>query len=177
MEGRGEGSDALQTIQNTFLLLAYGANRYIKLEDPRPHPKIEAVATLFGENGYLKHIKVSANFNSVSKHFLHIQSLVNAVLEQADVEHPVRLIDFDDTSLYFQTPSSPKTSIEGLSEGFKSTFVWLFDLIIRIVEKGGDLKQAKNITGIVLIDEVDLHLHPRWQRTIVPSLNALFPNI
>jgi hypothetical protein len=30
-----------------------GANRHIKVEDPRPNKSIEAIATLFGENGYL----------------------------------------------------------------------------------------------------------------------------
>lgn len=44
------------------------------------------------------------------------------------------MVDYDSTTLYFKTPSSQRVSIEALSEGFKSTFVWLFDMIIRIVE-------------------------------------------
>lgn len=32
-------------------------------------------------------------------------------------------------------------------------------------------------TGIVLIDEIDLHLHPRWQRRVVPKLLEIFPNV
>jgi predicted ATP-binding protein involved in virulence len=92
-------------------------------------------------------------------------------LKESDFEQ------FDAKSLYFKISTSPKIPIEALSEGFKSTFVWLFDMIIRIVEKGGDLSNAQDITGVVLLDEVDLHLHPSWQRTILPSLNALFPNI
>ena len=177
-----EGAEQLQAIEDKFLFLAYGANRHIKLEDPRPHPEIEPVATLFGENGYLKHIKVSVNFAYVSQHFAAIQQLINAVLEKADFEKKVSLTAFDASSLYFDTSSGSKmpTSrmpIEGLSEGFKSTFIWLFDMIIRIVEKGGDLNNANAITGVVLLDEVDLHLHPSWQRTILPSLHALFPNI
>jgi predicted ATP-binding protein involved in virulence len=36
---------------------------------------------------------------------------------------------------------------------------------------------AKETPGIVLIDEVDLHLHPRWQRRVVDDLRRVFPNI
>ena len=31
--------------------------------------------------------------------------------------------------------------------------------------------------GVILIDEIDLHLHPQWQQTILSDLNAIFPNI
>lgn len=81
-----EGAEQLATLQDKFLLLAYGANRHIKLEDPRPHKEVEAIATLFGENGYLKHIKASENFEYVDKNFNGIAQLVNAVLEKADLE-------------------------------------------------------------------------------------------
>ena len=30
--------------------------------------------------------------------------------------------------------------------------------------------------GIILIDEIDLHLHPKWQRMVIPKLTAIFPN-
>lgn len=178
-----EGDEQLQAIKARFFLAAYGANRHIKLEDPRPHPAVEAIATLFGENGYLKHIKVSETFAYVTQDFATIQQLVNAVLAKAEAEQtaqpvqPVQLLEYDAQSLYFNTATSDKIAIEGLSEGFKSTFVWLFDLIIRMVEKSGDLTNAQTMTGIVMLDEVDLHLHPGWQRTILPSLNGLFPNI
>jgi len=32
-------------------------------------------------------------------------------------------------------------------------------------------------TGVVLVDEIDLHLHPRWQRTIVKQIRETFPNL
>ncbi len=174
-----KGGDQLKSMQEKFLLLAYGVNRSIKLEDPKPYKDIEAVATLFGENGYLKHIKVSANFEYVQENFKAIRELINKVLEKADGGTKVILTDYDSESFYFKTPSNPKDNIpiEALSEGFKSTFVWLFDTIIRIVLKGGKLENANKITGIILMDEIDLHLHPAWQRTILQSIETLFPNI
>jgi len=178
-----------------FLFVGYGASRHIKLEEPAPYKEIEPIATLFGENGYLKHIKISENYKYISENFDLIQALINAILDKADNVHKIRLEEYDTSSLYFRTPSNPHTvyfkkhpgpdnliihtliPVEALSEGFKSTLVWLLDMIIRIVKKGGNIANADKIPGIVLIDEVDLHLHPSWQRTILPSLEQTFPNI
>ncbi|MEK8017858.1 MAG: AAA family ATPase [Candidatus Parabeggiatoa sp.] len=174
-----QGDDDLKSMKDHFLLFAYGANRHIKLEDPKPYPEFDAIATLFGENGYLKHIRISSTFEYVNKHFKTIQQLINAVLEKSDHDNNVTLVAYDAESFYFKTPSNPEQhiSVEALSEGFKSTFVWLFDLIIRIAKKGGNLNNAQEITGLVLLDEVDLHLHPSWQRTILSSIETVFPKI
>ena len=175
------GATELQSIQDKFLLFAYGANRYVKLEDPRPNKQVEGIATLFGENGYLKHIKASENFALVraSDNFDKIKALINQVLEKTDDKLIMQLSNYDSNSMYFNTRLKPEQEIpiEGLSEGYKSTIVWLFDMMLRIVEKGGDLGNAHIMTGIILLDEVDLHLHPRWQQTILPSVRAVFPNM
>jgi predicted ATP-binding protein involved in virulence len=64
-----------------------------------------------------------------------------------------------------------------MSDGFKSIFVLLFDLIVRAWEKGADINSWESLHGVVLIDEIDLHLHSSWQRTILPALVEAFPNI
>jgi predicted ATP-binding protein involved in virulence len=174
-----EGSDHLQSMRDTFMLLAYGVNRSYKLEEPKPYKDIEPIATLFGENAYLKHIKVASTYEYAIQNVETIQALINKVLEKANGDGKVTLTHYDSTGFYFKTPSNPKEAIpiEALSEGFKSTLVWLFDAIIRIVERGGSLENAADVTGIILLDEVDLHLHPTWQRTILESVETLFPNI
>jgi hypothetical protein len=67
--------------------------------------------------------------------------------------------------------------ISGLSEGYKSMLSWLTHLIVhllRAVNWNGNINIVK---GIVLIDEVDLHLHPGWQQEIIPLLRECFPNL
>ena len=56
-----------------------------------------------------------------------------------------------------------------LSQGYQSLIAWLGELA------GQLLLEEK--PGIVLLDELDLHLHPTWQRRIVPILRAMFPKI
>ena len=64
-----------------------------------------------------------------------------------------------------------------LSEGYKSTVIWLYDLVSRLIENQKEIKKLKDFKAIVLIDEVDLYLHPKWKYDFVYNLRKVFPNI
>jgi len=64
-----------------------------------------------------------------------------------------------------------------LSEGYKSTVIWLYDLVSRLAENQKEIKKLKDFKAIVLIDEVDLYLHPKWKYNFVHTLREIFPNI
>lgn len=51
------------------------------------------------------------------------------------------------------------------------------DLAARMAEANPDMDNPLEGAGIVLIDEVDLHLHPQWQRDIIKQLTSVFKNI
>ncbi|MCP4219956.1 MAG: AAA family ATPase, partial [bacterium] len=174
-----EGTELRKEKQDSFMMLAYGVNRNIKLQEIPPYEDIDPIATLFGENGYLKHIKITTNYERIKSDFPHVRDLINSVLEKSNGGENVVLTKLDANGFYFKTPSSPDVPVptEALSEGFKSTFAWLLDAIIRIVENGGNPANVEEVTGIILLDEIDLHLHPSWQRTILHSIAGLFPNI
>lgn len=76
-----------------------------------------------------------------------------------------------------QDGSTHELRIEQLSEGYKIVIAMVADLAARIAEANPDMDNPLNSTGIVLVDEVDLHLHPRWQRDILSQLTKVFPNI
>lgn len=68
--------------------------------------------------------------------------------------------------------------LEELSSGFKSILSIVFTIVdwIEGINEGNAAK-IENAIGTVLIDEIDAHLHPSWQATILESLRVLFPNI
>lgn len=72
---------------------------------------------------------------------------------------------------------SHELRIEQLSEGYKIIIAMVADLAARMAEANPDMKDPLNTSGIVLIDEVDLHLHPKWQRKILVKLTNVFPNL
>lgn len=76
-----------------------------------------------------------------------------------------------------QDGSTHELRIEQLSEGYKIVIAMVADLAARMAEANPDMDNPLNSTGIVLVDEVDLHLHPRWQRDILSQLAKVFPNI
>ena len=67
--------------------------------------------------------------------------------------------------------------IEQLSEGYKIVIAMVADLAARMAEANPTKTNPLESSGIVLIDEVDLHLHPKWQRTILKDLSTVFPNV
>ncbi|MEH2318852.1 AAA family ATPase [Nostoc sp.] len=70
-----------------------------------------------------------------------------------------------------------KLDLTQISDGERSLLAILMDLTRRLSQANPSLlNSAKEAKAIVLIDEIDLHLHPRWQRTIVEKLTETFPN-
>lgn len=63
-----------------------------------------------------------------------------------------------------------------LSQGEKSMMALVGDIARRLAILNPALDNPLEGFGIVLIDEIDLHLHPKWQRAIVGNLNRTFPN-
>ncbi|NEP62444.1 MAG: AAA family ATPase [Symploca sp. SIO2G7] len=66
--------------------------------------------------------------------------------------------------------------IDQLSDGEKCLVAMVGDLARRMVMLHQNHSEPLNASGIILIDEIDLHLHPQWQRLIIPTLLKTFPN-
>lgn len=72
-----------------------------------------------------------------------------------------------------------KTPLEvrQLSDGERGTLALVLDLTRRLAQANPEMKDpAKQVEAVVLIDEIDLHLHPKWQRQIVLNLTEAFPH-
>lgn len=51
------------------------------------------------------------------------------------------------------------------------------DMLIRFYKQQPEIIEPKDFTGIVIIDELDLHFHPKWQRKLPILLSSIFPKI
>jgi predicted ATP-binding protein involved in virulence len=69
-----------------------------------------------------------------------------------------------------------KFGFNEMSDGFKAAINIVSDLILKM-QHGGKLSDAYQKEGIVLIDEIETHLHLELQRIIMPFLTKTFPNI
>jgi len=66
--------------------------------------------------------------------------------------------------------------VNQLSDGEKCLLAMVGDLARRLAIANPELLDPLQGAGIVLIDEIELHLHPQWQRGIIPKLTSTFPN-
>lgn len=66
---------------------------------------------------------------------------------------------------------------EQLPSGTKNFAALILDLLMRFAEQQEYVADISDYAGIVLIDEIDLHLHPKMQKEIIVQLSATFPNI
>jgi hypothetical protein len=64
-----------------------------------------------------------------------------------------------------------------LSDGYRAFFGWMSDLLYHVCQSAPPGTPLVKNRGIVMIDEIDLHLHPSWQMEILPSLSRSMPNL
>ncbi len=70
-------------------------------------------------------------------------------------------------------------ALNEMSDGYKNTLSMIGDIAYRMTVLNPQMgKEVLSKTpGIVLIDEIDLHLHPEWQQTILEDLQSIFPQV
>lgn len=68
--------------------------------------------------------------------------------------------------------------LDQLSRGMTAVFSWVGVMLQRLFRVyDGDFESAESQRALVLVDEIDLHLHPEWQRQILPLVGKHFPNV
>ena len=84
-----------------------------------------------------------------------------------------------DAQLMVKFRERPPLPFWQLSDGQRTLLAMISDIVRRAVILNPQLgeKILEETTGIVLIDELDLHLHPKWQRRIIEDLRRTFPKI
>ena len=109
----------------------------------------------------------------------NIESLLQTILQDESIEFLLNLRDAVPSRLAIQLNNDHRIpNLQSLSEG-QSQLLHLFTTIIRYGESA-DIHMStrlSEITGLVVIDEIDIHLHPTLQHDIVPQLIKLFPKV
>lgn len=108
-----------------------------------------------------------------------VQSAVNSVLKEATGWHTLEYSIEDQESLILSHERHGRVKVDQMSDGIRSIVALVGDIAYRCIKLnpqfGSTALQETN--GIVLIDEVDMHLHPAWQQTVVGALRVAFPKI
>lgn len=172
------------------LLFAYGCRRGSALGGAaravsfKPY---EAIATLFEEGAGLIHAETWLKERALAakeKDAAAAKVLFEAIRQALVRILPgVKRIDVKAEGVWVEGPAVGRSMLEGLSDGYVSTMGWVLDLIARWIDHKERTKEPigpdifEEMEGIVLVDEIDLHLHPRWQVRVIDDIRSLFPRM
>ncbi len=75
-----------------------------------------------------------------------------------------------------ETGEKQELTLNQLSAGYRNMLALVMDFARRLAQANPHLENPLEAEAILMIDELDLHLHPTWQQKIIPDLRKVFPN-
>jgi predicted ATP-binding protein involved in virulence len=175
--------EALKHTDRNYFVLGYGASRRLNSGDNRieskqdyiKSPRYKAIQTLFNADAALVSLTNWAMDLDYKSNGANVD-VVKKALNQFLVENvKFKSIDKQKGQLIFSTMDGD-IPLEQLSDGYQNVAAWVGDLIFNITNTFKDHKDPLKARGLLLVDEVDLHLHPIWQRRLHAFLNVKLPN-
>jgi len=155
---------------------AYGTNRTKISETSKGEPF--GFLTLFRDDEYL--INAEQWIKEIERLELKGETLFGkqqvAEIFSDILEIPILSIKIVNQKVLFIIDDRELTLSE-LSEGYRSVIVLIVDLLARIIENNPEWKNTSDFKAVVLIDELDLFLHPSWEKNICSKLYKWFPDI
>ena len=145
---------------------------WFKIEDDSESREIKKLQDLKYQNPRLKTVRLGLS-EFLSKMGIHFQGLRPIPEDNDQVGFANASQKFD---LYFHK-GGQEFKLSQLSHGERVLILLVADIARRAAILNSNLDNPLQSEGIVLIDEIELHLHPKWQREVIPALLATFPNI
>ena len=171
---------ALEYTERNYLIIGYGIHRRIGGSGFENKTSIyhsiraENVATLFNSQSSLYPFEswlMDIDYQEGKSSLKKITKSLNKLIPDSKFHG----IDKQRKKVLFKNKDGI-IDFDQLSDGFQITVNWLGDLLYRISKSYSDYSNPLQARFILLIDEIGLHLHPAWQRTIIQTITNLFPN-
>lgn len=176
-----------------FPIFAYGADRRMGASNLEKADLLDPLASLFSGSTELydaEEILIRLDHRSRLdgrakkrdvKRLRQAKQLLATILPDISDEQDIRILGPKGpghpdkrSGVKFKTPYG-LVPLAGLSLGYQTTLAWALDLASRLYEYYPGSANPLAKPAIVLIDEIDLHLHPLWQRKILEYLTQHFP--
>jgi energy-coupling factor transporter ATP-binding protein EcfA2 len=171
---------AIRNASQNYFVVGYGPYRRVAdsptliPESPSRPARAQSVMTLFDRNAVVNPLPAWA----MSVHYELGDEGLEIVRDALDTLLPgvaFQEIDRRSKTLLFRTADGV-VPLEQLSDGYQNVAVWIGDLLYRVNSAFAHRKRPLEARGLLLIDEVDAHLHPAWQRQLRQFLDTKLPN-
>lgn len=165
-----------------FLVLGYGASRRVESSasfDSGARAKsrllrYQRVSGLFEEGVTLTPLGAwlpEFRKENSGRH-KQVVNLINRLLPDG-----TRMLDEAESDDYVFEHQGTRVPFAAMSDGYRAYIGWIADLLYHVCMGAPSNAKLVDNRGIVLVDEIDLHLHPEWQRVVVPQLARALPNL
>ncbi|MBZ5619486.1 MAG: AAA family ATPase [Acidobacteriia bacterium] len=151
------------------------------------NPKLGAHISVFGENValteglyWLRELNYKKLEHSPEGGLL--RRLKQFVNQEGFLSHSIKLKDVSSRGVEFEDANGFPVSVEELSDGYRSVLSMTFELIRQLGRHYSeerifdDQNLRVTVPGVVMVDEIDAHLHPTWQKKVGFWLTEHFPN-
>ena len=165
-----------------FFFVGYGVSRTV--ENPAKvdsslrrrvrHLRYDRVAGLFEEQTTLMPLAAWLPSLQVTDRdrCQEVKTFLNCLLPEGTAFHS-RMLDGD----YAFRHRGLDVPFGALSDGFRAYIGWIGDLLYHMCQCCPDGTALVDLRGIVMIDEIDLHLHPEWQLVVLPTISQALPQL
>jgi hypothetical protein len=195
--GAGDPLDqARATEAHLWFVIGYGVHRMLPQSGGTPdlsRPSVDRMKPLFDpqypltSTGFISHYGArqakARAYSTVLK-----QAIIDTNVLPEDIENlelrgyggVSRSTDLLERNRFQQKmgPDLVKVPAVALGHGYQSTIAWIADLVGHILLEAKNTELSpEEFEGLVLIDEIDLYLHPKWQARLIPALRKTFPKL
>ena len=133
---------------------------------------LKFLADLKIQEALARNEKLEKDANQIREWFVNFEKLLGEIFQDKDLQ---LYFNYKDYSFKILTKGKEFKFTE-LSDGFAAVLDIIVDLILKMQHKN-QLTRAYECEGIVLVDEIETHLHLELQKVIMPLLTEIFPNI
>jgi predicted ATP-binding protein involved in virulence len=166
----------------------YGASRRLSSTTLGVPEDADATANLFSDDAPLRNAEewlLRLDYSALKQSSIQEQqsrrlALVKEVLidilpEVEDIRFTAPTAARPTPTIEFHTPYG-WVGLRQLGHGYRTLIAWMVDFASRLVDRSPDSSNPLAAPAVALIDEIDLHLHPIWQRQLMSHLTRCFPN-
>jgi internalin A len=159
--------------RDRIFVCGYGAGRLrFGTQDYAGYSPKNSLGTLFNYDSSLQNPELAFRRTEAQQISLNeLTQRIDAVLMLQPGDTTI-----DSSGIRIRGPWGDFTPLGGLGDGFQATLGWIADLFGWALFYAPD-SILNGLSGIVLLDEIEQHLHPSWQREIIKLLHQQFPGI
>ncbi len=174
--------------EGNFILCFFDAKRVSKFQEPNGIHKLalknayqlddkagnvflQYIVNLKADRSFARDDKKEETVQSIDEWFLKFEELLKEIFSDSDL-----ILEFDSKNYTFHiiTSNREKIGFNTLSDGYSAILNIVTEIILRMEEKSSKIYDMQ---GIVLIDEIETHLHIELQKKVLPFLITLFPKV